>query len=877
MSDTQDPSKFARELINVNIEDKMEESYLDYAMSVIVGRALPDVCDGLKPVHRRIFHAMNQVGNDWNKPYKKSARIVGDVLGKYHPHSQDAVYDSIVRMAQDFSMRYVLIDGQGNFGSVDGDNAAAMRYTEVRMSRIAHQLLEDIDKETVDFVPNYDGSETEPCVLPTRIPNLLINGSSGIAVGMATNIPPHNLRESIKGCLAVLKDSDASIADLMKIIPAPDFPTGGTIHGIQGVADAYRTGRGKVVIRAKVHFENLDKSGTKKAIVVDELPYQVNKATLAQNIANLVKAKRIEGISELRDETDRKGMRLVIELKRGENADVVLNQLYKETNLQDSFGVNMVALVGGVPQLLNLKDLIVYFLEHRREIIVRRTTHELIKARQRAHILEGFTVAISNVDEIVQLIKTSTTPKDAKRNLMEKIWRSDSVLKMLGDLKNPAMVVPHEQEEVYGVPGIHFGKELFPKADAAKTKKYRLSSAQAQAILELRLQRFTAMEQDKILQDYKDVVKRILDLEDILDKRERVTGIIRNELKEIDKMFGDERKTVVTEQAAEIDDESLIPSTDMVVMMSHKGYIKAQPISHFNPQKRGGQGRKSAPSRQDDFISKMFTANSHDYLLCFTSRGRVYWIKVYKLPQATSTQSRGRPIINMLPLMEHEEIQTILPVKSFDKNRYIVFATSLGVVKKTSLANYSRPRSSGIVAINLDDGDRLINVEQTEGQHLIMLFSNTGQAILFKESDLRPIGRSARGVKGIKLSDDAKVVSMITTDRKDTQVFTATEKGYGKKTPVSQYRLTKRGAAGVRAINTSARNGKIVGALGLMPDDEIMLLSQSGNLTRLNSNDIRMTQNRNAMGVRLMKLKEVENNRLYSVARVIREGEDNPE
>jgi len=869
--------KFAKELVNVNIEEQMESSYLDYAMSVIVGRALPDVRDGLKPVHRRIFHAMNQAGNDWNKPYKKSARIVGEVLGKYHPHSQDAVYDSIVRMAQDFSMRHVLIDGQGNFGSVDGDNPAAMRYTEVRLAKIAHQLMEDIDRQTVDFVDNYDGSEREPVVLPTRFPNLLVNGSSGIAVGMATNIPPHNLRETVKGCLAMLKNPEIGVIELMKHIPAPDFPTGGSIHGLQGVVDAYKTGRGKVLLRGKVHFENVDKSGSKKAIVVDELPYQVNKAMLSKHIAELVKNKKIEGISELRDESDRKGMRLVIELRRGENADFILNKLYKETNLQDSFGVNMVALVGGAPRVLNLRELIFHFLEHRREVVMRRTKFELNKARLRAHELEGYTVAISNVDEIVQLIKGSATPKDAREALMAKPWKSDAVLKMLRDLKDPRLIVPEGTEAVYGIPGIHFDKASYPPPPAKD--RYRLSAEQAQKILELRLQRFTGMEQDKVLADYKEIVARIIDLEDILSKRERISDIIRDELKEIEKAFSNERKTVITEDAAEIDEESLIPSQDMVVMLSHRGYVKTMPLSHFNTQKRGGMGKKSSARREDDFISRLFTANSHDYLLCFTSRGRLYWIKVHRLPQVGSSQGRGKPIINLLPLQPGEEIQTVLNVDKFDEDHFIVFATAKGIVKKTALDKYSRPRSNGIVAINLNEGDRLINVALTDGGHTVMLFSNAGQAIQFKEERLRPMGRDARGVKGIRMDgEDTRVVSMLTSPSDSLQIFTATEKGYGKKTPISKFRMSGRGGKGVIAINTGERNGLLVGALVLEDEDEVMLLSHSGNLTRLKSSNIKQTAGRSAMGVRLIRLTESENNRLISIAKVIRDdSDDQPE
>ena len=878
MSDQQSSGSFAKELLNVNIEDQMEESYLDYAMSVIVGRALPNVRDGLKPVHRRIFHAMNQAGNDWNKAYKKSARIVGDVLGKYHPHSQDAVYDAIVRMAQTFSLRYPLIDGQGNFGSVDGDNPAAMRYTEVRMAKLAHQLLEDVDKETVTFVPNYDNSETEPTILPTRLPNLLVNGSSGIAVGMATNIPPHNLREVIKGCLAVLENKDINIEELMKIVPAPDFPTGGTIHGSEGVSEAYRTGRGRIVVRGKAEFENLDKSGSRKAIVITELPFQVNKANLVKNIADLIRNKKIEGISDIRDESDRKGMRIFIELRRnlGDKEKVILNQLYKETALQESFSVNMVALVDQEPKLLNLREMLRLFIEHRHNIIVRRTVFDLGKAKQRAHVLEGYTVAISNVDAIVQLIKQSPTPKDAKERLMREPWASSEVLKMLGDLEDSSLTVPEGMGEIYGVPMIHFDKASY--IPPMPKNRYRLSSVQAQAILELRLQRFTGMEQDKILADYKEVVKNAIELQAILDSPAKVNKIIRIELEEVDKNFSDKRRTQISDEPIDIDVESLVPSTDMLVMLSHKGYIKTMPTSTFNTQRRGGQGKRSAPKRDDDFTSKVFIANTLDYLMCFTNRGRVYWIKVYELPQVSGGQSRGQPIVNMLSLMEGEHIQAVLPIKKFSPDSYVVFATEKGVVKKTSLDKYANVRSTGIAAINLGDDDSLVNVERTDGSHSIMLFSETGKAIHFEEKEVRATGRASQGVRGIRLKDKDKVVSMITSNNDSLQVFAATETGFGKKTPISKYRLSRRAGLGIIAINTGGRNGKLVGALGLDENDEVMLLSQSGNLTRLKSANISKTAGRAAMGVRLIKLADVKNNRLSNIAKVAREDdEEDPE
>jgi DNA gyrase subunit A len=828
--------QFAKETLPISLEEEMRRSYLDYAMSVIVGRALPDVRDGLKPVHRRVLFAMSELGNDWNKPYKKSARIVGDVIGKYHPHGDTAVYDTIVRMAQDFSLRYMLIDGQGNFGSVDGDNAAAMRYTEIRMAKIAHEMLADIDRETVDFGPNYDGSEQEPLVLPTRIPNLLINGQTGIAVGMATNIPPHNLNEVCKACLALLADPETSIEQLIEMVPAPDFPTAGIIYGLSGVKDGYRTGRGRVIMRAKCHFEDIGK-GERQAIIIDELPYQVNKANLLIKIGELVRDKRIEGISDLRDESDKSGMRVVIELKRGENADVILNNLYKDTQMQDTFGMNMVALVDGQPRLLNLKEMLDAFLRHRREVVTRRTVFELRKARERGHILEGLAVALSNVDEIIQIIKSSETPAIAKEKLMGKPWRSALVEEMLArveaDFSRPVGLAPQY--------GLH-------------KKGYFLSDVQAQRILEMQLQRLTNLEQDKIVGEYKEVMERIADLLDILANAARVTQIIRDELTQVMEQFGDKRRSVIVTDTQDLSVEDLIAPEDMVVTMSHSGYIKTQPLTDYRAQKRGGRGKQAAGTKEDDFIEKLFIANTHDYILCFSNRGRMYWLKVYNVPQG-GRASRGKPIVNMLPLTEGEKINTLLPVKTFDEDHYVFMATANGTVKKTPLAEFSRPRTAGIIAVDLSDKDYLIGAAITDGRHDVMLVSDGGKAVRFDENDVRPMGRTARGVIGMRLAEGQQVISLLVAGDETDSVLTATENGYGKRTPITEYTRHARATQGMIAIQTTARNGKVVAASLVKEDDEIMLITDGGVLIRTRVKEIR-EMGRSTQGVTLISLDE---------------------
>ncbi len=828
--------QFAKETLPVSLEDEMKRSYLDYAMSVIVGRALPDVRDGLKPVHRRVLYAMHELSNDWNRPYKKSARIVGDVIGKYHPHGDTAVYDTIVRMAQPFSLRYMLIDGQGNFGSIDGDNAAAMRYTEIRMSRIAHELLADLDKSTVDFGPNYDGSEQEPLILPAKIPNLLINGSSGIAVGMATNIPPHNIGEVIDACLLLLSDPAVDIAGLMACIPAPDFPTAGIIYGISGIRDGYQTGRGRVVMRARTHFEELDK-GNRHSIIIDELPYQVNKANLLVRIGELVRDKRIEGISDLRDESDKSGMRVVIELKRGEVPEVVLNNLYKETQMQDTFGINMVALVDGQPRLLNLKQMLDYFLRHRREVVTRRTVFELRKARERGHLLEGLAVALSNVDEIIALIKAAPTPAEAKKGLMAKTWRSSLVEEML----RRAMI-----------DAAAFRPETLSGEFGLSNQGYRLSDAQAQAILDLRLQRLTGLEQEKIVSEYKEILDKIQDFLNILANPERITAIIVEELTAIKGQFSDPRRSEVVIDAQDLNTEDLITPTDMVVTLSHAGYIKSQQLDDYQAQKRGGRGKQAITTREDDFIDNLFIANTHDFILCFSSLGRVYWIKVYNVPQGSRT-SRGRPINNLVPLEQHEKINAVLPVKSFDDTRYVFMATAGGTVKKTPLSEFSRPRTSGIIAIALDEGDYLIGVALTEGKHDVMLFSDAGKAMRFDENDVRPTGRTARGVRGMRLGADQKVISLLVADNEDIAVLTATENGYGKRTSITEYTRHNRGTQGMIAINTNVRNGKVVAAQLVEPNDEIMLITTGGVMIRTRVSEIR-EMGRATQGVILINL-----------------------
>jgi len=830
-------TSFAKETLPISLEEEMRHSYLDYAMSVIVGRALPDVRDGLKPVHRRVLFAMHELNNDWNRAYKKSARIVGDVIGKYHPHGDTAVYDTIVRMAQDFSLRYMLVDGQGNFGSVDGDNAAAMRYTEVRMARIGHELLIDIDKETVDFGPNYDGSEQEPLILPARIPNLLINGSSGIAVGMATNIPPHNLNEVVDACLLLLGNPETTIDELINIIPAPDFPTAALIYGVSGVRDGYLTGRGRVVMRARTHIEDLPRNG-RQAIVVDELPYQVNKKTLQEKIAELVHEKKIEGIAHIQDESDKSGMRLVIELKKGEVPEVVLNHLYKQTQLQDTFGMNMVALVDGRPRLLNLKEMLQCFLAHRREVITRRTVFELRKARERGHILEGLAVALSNVDEIIALIKAAQTPADAKRGLMSRTWRSTLVEGMLARASA-------ESSRPDGL-GAEFG---------LSAQGYLLSDAQAQAILELRLQRLTGLEQDKIVAEYKEVMDQIADLLDILARPERITTIIGEELTAVKAQFGDARRSEIILSTADINLEDLIVREDMVVTLSHTGYIKRQPLADYRAQRRGGRGKQAAAIKDDDFVDRLFIANTHDYILCFSNRGRVYWLKVYEAPEGTRT-SRGKPIVNLFPLEEREKITAILPVKEFDEEHFIFMATTMGTVKKTPLTSFANPRKAGIIAVGLDEGDHLVGVAITNGQCDVMLFSDAGKAVRFAEDDVRPMGREARGVRGMMLEDDQQVISMLVADSENYSVLTATENGFGKRTPIAEYTRHGRGTKGMIAIQTSERNGKVVAAVlaGLGETrEEIMLISTGGVLIRTRVTDIRV-MSRSTQGVTLINL-----------------------
>ena len=843
-------TQFAKETLPISLEEEMRRSYLDYAMSVIVGRALPDARDGLKPVHRRVLFAMHELNNDWNRPYKKSARIVGDVIGKYHPHGDSAVYNTIVRMAQDFSLRHMLVDGQGNFGSVDGDNAAAMRYTEIRLSKIAHEMLADIDKETVNFGPNYDGSEKEPLVLPSRLPNLLVNGSSGIAVGMATNIPPHNLNEAVDACLHLLKHPDATIDDLMEIIPAPDFPTAGIIYGINGVKDGYRTGRGRVVMRAKCHFEDIDK-GQRQSIIVDELPYQVNKKTLQERIAELVHEKKIEGISHIQDESDKSGMRLVIELKRGEVPEVVLNNLYKQTQLQDTFGINMVALIDGQPKLCNLMDLIQVFLEHRREVVTRRTVFNLRKARERGHVLEGLAVALANIDDFIRIIRESPTPPVAKAELMTRSWDSAMVREMLTRAQADGRVISADDYRPEGLE-----REFGMGGDGL----YRLSETQAQEILQMRLQRLTGLEQDKIVAEYKEVMGVIDDLLDILSKPERVSTIIGEELTEVKQEFGQTklgaRRSLVEHSSFDLSTEDLITPTDMVVTLSHSGYIKSQPLSEYRAQKRGGRGKQATATKEDDWIDQLFIANTHDYILCFSNRGRLYWLKVWEVP-AGSRGSRGRPIVNMFPLDEGEKINVVLALtgeaRKFPEDQYVFMATSMGTVKKTPLADFSNPRKAGIIAVGLDEGDYLIGAALTDGQHDVMLFSDGGKAVRFDENDVRPMGRNARGVRGMAIEDSQNVIAMLVAEDEQQSVLTATINGYGKRTPISEYTRHGRGTKGMIAIQQSERNGKVVAATLVHTEDEIMLITDTGVLVRTRVSEIR-EMGRATQGVTLIAL-----------------------
>lgn len=847
-------TSFAKETLPVNLEEEMRRSYLDYAMSVIVGRALPDARDGLKPVHRRVLYSMNEQNNDWNRPFRKSARIVGDVMGKYHPHGDSAIYDTVVRMAQPFSLRHMLIDGQGNFGSVDGDSAAAMRYTEVRLTKIAHEMLADIDKETVDFVPNYDAQEQEPSVLPTRLPNLLVNGSSGIAVGMATNIPPHNLGEVVSACLHLLRNPEASIDELMEIIPAPDFPTAGIIYGLSGVREGYRTGRGRVIMRARCHFEDIDR-GQRQAIIVDEIPYQVNKKSLLERIAELVNEKKIEGISHIQDESDKSGMRVVIDLKRGEVPEVVLNNLYKQTQLQDSFGINMVALVGGQPKLCNLKDLIDIFLRHRREVVTRRTVYELRKARERGHVLEGLAVALGNIDEFIAIIRNAPTPPVAKGELMARAWDSSLVREMLtraaadGAHLSVADFRPDGLEARYGL-----------QADGL----YRLSDVQAYEILQMRLQRLTGLEQDKIVSEYKEVMAQIIDLLDILATPARVSDIIAAELEALNDEYGKsqlaQRRSVIEHNAQELGTEDLITPADMVVTLSHTGYIKSQALSEYRSQKRGGRGKQATQMKEDDWVDQLFIANTHDYILCFSNRGRLYWLKVWEVPQG-SRNSRGKPIVNMFPLQEGEKITVVLPLtgefRSFPQDHYVFMATSQGTVKKTSLNEFSNPRKAGIIAVGLDDGDYLIGAALTDGKSDVMLFSDAGKAVRFDENDVRPMGRNAHGVRGMNLEEGQYVIAMLVALAGDESqsVLTATENGYGKRTSITEYTRHGRGTKGMIAIQTSERNGHVVAATLVSANDEIMLITNTGVLVRTRVAEIR-EMGRATQGVTLIALDE---------------------
>ncbi len=843
--------QFAKETISISLEDEMRKSYLDYAMSVIVGRALPDVRDGLKPVHRRVLFGMHEMNNSWNRPYVKCARVVGEVMGKYHPHGDQSIYDTLVRMAQDFSLRYTLVDGQGNFGSIDGDAAAAMRYTECRLDRISEEMLADIDKETIDFVPNYDGKEKEPSVLPTRIPNLLINGSSGIAVGMATNIPPHNLVEVVNGALQLLHQPDCTIDELIDIIPAPDFPTGGIIYGVSGVREGYRTGRGRVVMRAKTHFEEYGRDG-RQAIIVDELPYQVNKKNLLERIAESVREKKLDGISDIRDESDKSGMRVVIELKRNEVPEVVLNNLFKQTQLQDTFGMNMVALVDGQPKLLNLKQMLECFLAHRREVVTRRTIFELRKARERGHILEGLAVALANIDDFIAIIRAAPTPPIARQELMSRSWNSSLVQSML------------ERTGADHANSIDdFRPEGLPKMFGIQTDGlYKLSEEQATEILQMRLQRLTGLEQDKILNEYGDVMTQIAELLDILAKPERVLAIIDDELKLVISEYGEKTKDVrrseIELNASDLETEDLITPQDMVVTLSHTGYFKSQPLSEYRAQKRGGRGRMATATKEDDWVDQLFIANTHDYILCFSDRGRMYWLKVWEVPQG-SRNSRGKPIVNMFPLQGDEKITVILPLsgenRNFPDNHYIFMATSQGTVKKTSLTDFSNPRKAGIIAVGLDEGDYLIGAALTDGKHDVMLFSDAGKAVRFDENDVRPMGRTARGVRGMNLEDDQKVIAMLVADDESQSVLTATENGFGKRTPIAEYTRHGRGTKGMIAIQTTERNGKVVAATLVNENDEIMLITTGGVLIRTRVSEIR-EMGRATQGVTLIAVEE---------------------
>ncbi len=827
----------AKEVQKVSVESELKKSYLDYAMSVIVGRALPDVRDGLKPVHRRALFAMHELGNDWNKAYKKSARIVGDVIGKYHPHGDTAVYDTIVRMAQPFSMRYLLVDGQGNFGSIDGDAAAAMRYTEIRMSKFAHALLADLEKETVDFVPNYDETEMAPVVMPTRVPHLLVNGSSGIAVGMATNIPPHNLTEVVNACMALIDNPELTIDELIQYVPGPDFPTAGIIQGRNGIREAYLTGRGRVVVRAKTHIET-DEKKSKDRIIISELPYQVNKARLVERIAELVKEKKLEGITALRDESDKQGMRVVIEVRRGENTDIILNNLFVHTQLQSVFGINMVALADGQPKVLNLKDLVVAFIRHRREVVTRRTVFDLKKARDRVHILEGLAVALSNIDAMIALIKKAKDSSEAKAGLMSIAWQASQTIEILTRAGEHDKIM--HTTEMYGM----------------TDNGYMLSPEQAQAILDMRLHRLTGLEQDKIVGEHKELQQLITQLVEILQNPDRLMQVIRGELEVIKNDFGDARRTqIVDSDEGEVFIEDLIPDEEVVVTLSHEGYVKTQPVDVYQAQHRGGRGKSATTMKEEDFVEYLIVARTHDTVMCFTDHGKVYWLKVYQIPQATRT-SRGRPIINLLPLAEGERVNAFLPVREYLANQYVVMATSFGLIKKVSLVDFSRPRSSGIIAIALNDGDTLVQADITDGEHDVMLFTDAGKVVRFNESKVRCMGRQAAGVRGVKLQDGQRVVSLVVC-QPGGDILTATENGYGKRTEMDEYRLSGRGGQGVISIHVNERNGKVVAAIQVKPEDEVMLISNKGTLVRVPVSEISVI-GRNTQGVRLIQLGEGE-------------------
>lgn len=850
-------AEFAKEILPVNIEDELKQSYLDYAMSVIVGRALPDARDGLKPVHRRVLFAMSELGNDWNKAYKKSARVVGDVIGKYHPHGDSAVYDTIVRMAQPFSLRYPLVDGQGNFGSIDGDSPAAMRYTEIRMAKMAHELLADLDKETVDHVPNYDGTEQIPAVLPTRVPNLLVNGSSGIAVGMATNIPPHNLTEVVKGCLAMMDNPDITVDELMELIPGPDFPTQGIINGRAGIVEAYRTGRGRIYIRSRYEIEPMEK-GSRERIVLTELPYQVNKARLVEKIAELVKEKKIEGITELRDESSKEGIRVVIELRRGENAEVVVNNLFAQTPMETVFGINMVALVKGEPKTINLRDCLECFIHHRREVVTRRTIYELRKARERGHILEGQAVALTNIDPVIALIKASANAAEAKERMMAQGWQPGHVLEML-ERSGADACRPDDLPPEFGL----------------RDGLYYLSEAQAQSILDMRLQKLTGLESEKILAEYREILEQIAQLLLILRNPDRLVQVIREELEAILEEYGDERRTEIQTSRRDLTVADLIPEESVVVTLSHRGYAKNQPLADYQAQRRGGRGKSATAIRDEDFIERLLVTNSHDTILCFTTFGKVFWLKAYDIPQA-SRGSKGRPIINILPLGEGERVTTMLPIKHFDADHYVFMATRQGTVKKTALENFSRPRSNGLIALDLDEGDTLIGAAITDGQRDVMLFSSGGKAVRFPEESVRSMGRTARGVRGIRLGADQSVVSLIIPEE-DTFILTACRRGYGKRTPISEFPIYGRGSQGVIAIQCTDRNGDLVSAVQIVAADELMLISNQGTLVRTRAEEVSVV-GRNTQGVRLIRLADDEN--LVSVERIeeaLLDGEELPE